>query len=875
MRVAIVVAVSCLSAASFCGAQDAQASIKKFTDIPAQELVPALKTLAHERGFQVVFLAEVVGDRHTQGAVGNLTTTEALTRLLEGTNLVYSYLNDKTVTIIPVNTNNKLDGQGASVGAPDHCSDCVGSYALENQVPATKTATAEAAPGQNSDGESDSGKDSTTTPDTVQEIIVTAQKRSERLQDVPVSITALDATSLTQQNLVTLQDYVSRVPGLTYAGTQQGEIAIRGVTTGFGTNPTVSILVDDVPFGSSTAFPQANSLDLDPADVRQVEVLRGPQGTLYGASSLGGLIKYTTIEPNTHKFSATAESDGDKATDGGYGYGLRGTANVPLVDGVAALRVSGFYREDPPIGYDALTGQHDANHSHAYGWRAALRINPIEPLTIDLTAFNQQLSSFGNAGGTRVEEYVDSNYRPQYGDLGYSNLAQPSFDKDRLYTGRVNYDLDFATVTSITSYSQYLGNQAQDLTQLFSGLIPVLSLVGVNIPATDRTLLGNGHSTNKWTEEFRLASKGNQKLDWLVGFFYTHEKSDNPQVLDANGSGSPINIYTGQRLSTYKEYAGFADLTYHFTPEFDIQVGDRYAHNSQTFTTVASGPLEILTTGDTSPVVTRGISSEGAWTWLVTPRYRFSPNLMAYVRIATGYRPGGPNLPQTGVPDAFRSDKTTNYEVGVKGELWDNKVRFDADGFWIDWSNIQLLNINKATQFAYTSNGSAARSRGFEASVDYNPWRGLTLGANGAYIEATLTKDLPQSATISPVNGVAGDRLPYSPRWTGNLSAEQQFDLGARSTIYFGGNLSFVGKRLSDFTDTAADPRVHLSSYQQLDLRAGLRRDGYGLNFFVKNANNSRGALTGSYQTNYVPANGYVLNLINPRTIGLNLTASF
>jgi outer membrane receptor protein involved in Fe transport len=492
-----------------------------------------------------------------------------------------------------------------------------------------------------------------------------------------------------------------------------------------------------------------------------------------------------------------------------------------------------------------------------------------------LAALHQDLLRFGNAGGSRVQEYVDSNYEPQFGDLGTNNLPQPSYDKIRLYTGRVNYELSFATATSITSYNEYRGNDDQDLTQLFSGVIPFLAFVGVNIPATSRTVLGSGHLTNKWTEEFRLTSKNDQNLEWLTGFFYTHEKSDNPQVLDAVGSGSPINIFTGRRISKYKEYAGFADLTYHFTPKFDIQVGARYAHNSQTFTTVASGPLEVLTTGQTTPVITSGPSSEGAWTWLVTPRYRFSRDLMAYVRVATGYRPGGPNLPQAGVPDSFRSDKTTNYEVGIKGELMDRKVRFDANSFWIDWSNIQLLNINSATQFAYTSNGSAARSRGFEASVDFKPWQGLTLGANGAFIDATLTKDLPQSATVSPVNGAAGDRLPYSPRWTGNLSADQEFNLGARSTFYVGGNLSFVGERRADFTNSEANPRVLLSSYRQLDLSAGLRRDGYGLNFFVKNANNSRGAFRGTYQTNYIPANGYVLSLINPRTIGFNLTGSF
>ena len=712
----------------------------------------------------------------------------------------------------------------------------------------------------------------------LQEIVVTAQKRTERLQDVPVSITALDSGSLARQNLVSLQDYASRVPGLNYSGTQQSQIAIRGITTGgTGINPTVAILVDDVPFGSSTAFPLANTLDLDPADIRQVEVLRGPQGTLYGASNLGGLIKYTTIQPNTSDYSGTMQLDGNNATNGGYGYGARGTLNVPLANDVAAVRVSGFYRKDPSVGFNALTNDDRANTSRAYGGRAALLLRPVERLTLDFSALYQKLRRFGNAGGARVQEYVDANYKPQFGPLGTNNLPQPSFEKVQLYTGRAVYDLDFATATSITSYSKYRGQDNSDLTQLFAGAIPFFSVIGVNFPPTNRLVLDAGHQTNKWTEEFRLASKDNQPLEWLVGFFYTHEKSDNPQDIDSVGTGSPDNIYSGHRYSKYEEYAGFADLTYHFTPKFDVQVGARYAHNSQDFTSVATGRLELLLSGfTTNNLVVDGTSKEGAWTWLVTPRYRFSRDLMVYARVATGYRPGGPNLPQPGISNTFNSDKTTNYEAGIKGELMDHKVRFDADAFWIDWKNIQLLTINPATALAYTSNGSAARSRGFEASVDVKPLPGLTLGANGAYIDAELTSGLPGSGGANPAAyGVSGDRLPFSAHWTGNLNAEQEFNLDTHTSFYVGGNLSLVGRRLADFTNSAAAPRVVLSSYRQLDLRAGIRRDGYGLNFFVKNLSNSRGAFSGAYQTNYIPVNGYQLSLINPRTIGINVTAAF
>ena len=230
MRAAIVMAVACLSAAGLCAGQAVQASIKQSTNIPAQELVPALKKLADERGFHVVFLAEVVGTTHTHGAVGDLTTKEALTRLLEGTNLVYTYLDGKTVTIVPVNSNNNLDGQRPSAGNLHRCSrlssdkldsvtslnqtgsdstatnwtgsegasDCVESYSHGNQVLATRIASAEDAPVQNNDGESNSNKESTQELK-LEEVVVTAQKRTERLQDVPISVQVVSGQALAEK----------------------------------------------------------------------------------------------------------------------------------------------------------------------------------------------------------------------------------------------------------------------------------------------------------------------------------------------------------------------------------------------------------------------------------------------------------------------------------------------------------------------------------------------------------------------------------------------------------------------------------------------------------------------------------------------------
>jgi len=313
MRAAIVVAVACLSAAGLCAGQDAQAAIKKQTNIPAQELVPALKMLAHERGFQVAFLAEVVGNKRTQGAVGELTTTEALTKLLEGTNLVYSYLDDKTVMILPANTATSSD---------------------------------------NSDGKGtvDSDSNKSSTPTTVlEEVIVTAQKRAERLQDVPIPISVANTEALTQSNQVLLQDYYSQLPGLnlTVGGlAQTALVSIRGIQSSTGGAPSVGIVIDDVPFGSATGLGSRGQPDIDPGDLARIEVLRGPQGTLYGAASMGGLVKFVTIDPSTEGVSGRVEGGATSLSNGmGPGYDFRGSVNIP-VNTTAAFRASAFRQVD-------------------------------------------------------------------------------------------------------------------------------------------------------------------------------------------------------------------------------------------------------------------------------------------------------------------------------------------------------------------------------------------------------------------------------------------------------------------------------------------------------------------------------------------------
>ena len=285
----------------------------------------------------------------------------------------------------------------------------------------------------------------------VETVVVTAEKKPERLQDTPVSVTVLNTTQLSEVNQVRLQDYFEKVPGLSIdaEGNGQSNIILRGISSARQANPTVGILINDVPFGSSTVLGDGDLLapDLDPADLSRIEVLRGPQGTLYGASSLGGLIKYVTADPSTRALTGRVETDVDGTVDGGVGYGVRGGINIPFSDTVA-VRVSGFSRQTP--GYvDNVADGHDVNDVNARGGNVALLWAPSQDFSFRLGAILQDTSGRGYDGVTTT--YTQ---QPIYGDLKQNELpGSGRFDSFvQLYSGELRAHFGSVDLTSVTGY---------------------------------------------------------------------------------------------------------------------------------------------------------------------------------------------------------------------------------------------------------------------------------------------------------------------------------------------------------------------------------------------------------------------------------------
>ena len=684
----------------------------------------------------------------------------------------------------------------------------------------------------------------------LEEVIVTSQKRAERLQDVPVPVTSIDASELAAGNRFSLQDYYARIPGLSLTPSLLNgapTVAIRGITSDDAANPTVAITVDDVPFGSSTSVGGGYfAPDLDPSDLARVEVLRGPQGTLYGASSFGGLIKFVTVDPSVEGVTGHIQAGLNSIRhSGSLGYNVNAGVNVPLNDSLA-LRVSGFSRKEP--GYiDNVrgAGAQDVNQTEVRGGLLSGLWRPSDWFSLKLSALLQNSKELG---------YSYVMIEPEMGDFQQRFLpGTGTMDrKFQVFSAVANARFGTFDLTSVTGYSS---NRVADL-------------LDYELPGFDYALQTDDAKTYKFNQEFRLSTPIGSHLDWLLGGFYTREYSPSPSsIFVSDPEGQPVGEVwqSTQLFSTYTEWAAFTDLTYRVTDRFDVQFGGRSIRLKQSRGETNSGAYA---GEDVPPVVTPEIFvHEDAFTYLVTPRFRLSSDLMLYARLASGYRAGGMNrdlLP--GLPQLAKPDTTQNYEIGVKGTAFARRVSFDASLYYIDWKDIQLLIGVPDFDAAVFVNGSRAKSEGVELSAQWLPVRGLQLGGWVAQNNAVLTEAMPpESASYGP----AGSRLPFGSRLSANGSVDYEFPL-ASVTAAIGGAVSYVGERVGAFKadDT---PRERFPAYTQTDLHAGVRWDAWTVDLYINNVTDKRGVIGGG-DGNLRPT---AFVLIPPRTAGLSVARTF
>ena len=702
-------------------------------------------------------------------------------------------------------------------------------------------------------------------------IIVTAQKREQLLIDVPQSITAVAGDALERQQATNFQDYLKLVPGLqlNQSTAGQGRLVLRGINTG-GVATTVGVYMDETTFGSSSGLVNGAILsgDFDTFDLERIEVLRGPQGTLYGASSLGGVLKFVTKKPNTEGFEARARGSVETVKGGDVSYMGSAVVNAPLGD-TLAVRATGFYRDFggfiDSIGTGGSDIEKNINDFRTYGGRISALFEPSDQFSIQVGAYFQNLESDASSS----VESDPTTSRTLYGRPTQSQFVPEFTDvKYRVYNGVINYDFGFASLVSATSYSTLDQQFRVDLTPQFSGLIALIFNKPNNFLQQQQTRV------KRFTQEVRLQSPESDSFEWLVGGYYSNEKGLIDQAFNAVQpntltpvSGLPL-LGVATSNSTYREFAGFANATLHLGDRFDLTFGGRYSENKQTAGQVsdgalAGGPLTLPTTRSKEDVVT----------YSVAPKFKLSDHFSIYGRVAKGFRPGGPNVLAPGAPANLRSyasDSLVSYELGVKAETPDRTFSIDAALYQIDWKDIQVFGV--INNFGLNFNGGKAESKGFEFTATMRPTTGLAFSVNGAYTDAKLKDDTP-----AQVGGLAGDPLPFTPKYSIGANADYEWAVGENSTAFVGASIRSLSKQTATYNlafRTANGRQRSLPAYEVVDLRAGVDFGKFSLEAYVKNLTDSDGKTSFEAPGNS-PLGAAGTGVIRPRTLGLTLTAGF
>lgn len=818
-------------------------------DIRAGTASSSLKEFASQAHLQLLFDYKALEKLKTPSVKGQLTPAEALKEMLEGSGFTFHEINDHTIAIT------RSGGATSSTGMQQE--DRSGMEASRQGRPNSSSAflLAQVTEGQSLSSTS-IDQSSAPTPEkqgAIQEVIVTAQKREERLQDVPVPVTVLSSDSLLQTNSVRIQDFYSSVPGFNVSPSPgaggQDMLVIRGISAGAFTNPTVGVTVDGVPLGSSTGFFGNVMPDIDPSDLARIEVLRGPQGTLYGASSLGGLLNFVTVDPSTDGITGRLEAGTSGVQNGtGAGYGFRGAVNLPVTDSLA-IRASAFTRQTPGYIDNVALGIDGVNREVASGGHLSALWKLSDTFSLKLSALYQQ---------DKVDGLSEVTVAPGLGDL-QQNFNGPlgSDQKTQAYNATLNGKLGSSDFTAISGY-----NVNSFSSTLFTGIGGYGPLI------TQAT-------THNFSQELRLNVPIGEQVEWLVGAFYTDQHE--PQVLQAiyaNPSPNPpVNPgYLTYYPFTFTEYAGFTDVTWHITDAFNVQMGGRYSSLKQ----ATGAEFEYIPLFGVTPATSvSGFESRAdAFTYLVTPQLKISHDVMVYARFASGYRPGGGGESSSSAlcvrfdfSCQYNPDKTYNYEIGIKGAFLDRRLVLDASAYYIDWRDIQITVLNVPADYDYGTNGGKAKSEGLELRADANPVEGLTLSAWATYSDAALTQSLPPNATVY---GPDGSRLPFSTRFSGNIAVQQQFHIARDVMGFVGGTVSYIGDRFGTFVPQA-NQRAEYPAYTKTDFRAGATYESWTINLYATNAFDRRAVLGGGGGT--FPATAFVV--IQPRTIGLSVTKSF
>lgn len=715
------------------------------------------------------------------------------------------------------------------------------------------------------------------------DIVVTATRRTERLQDVPLSVSAFGQEELDDLGIVGYEGIAQNTPGIVVNRPTQNfnNFTARGINTnGYsaGLQSAVAIYVDELPISAN-----GNSTILDPNlyDVERVEFLRGPQGTLFGSNSLAGAMRILTKSPNLSRFEASAGVDLGVVGSGSIRQRYNAMVNVPILKDEIGLRVTGYYRNEDGWVDNIGTGIKDSNSLEAYGGRAILLLQPSDRMKVKLLA-SYENSKPADSGLTNplLGKFVRRSDRP---DLFQGELTN--------YNITVNYEFDFAELISSTTLSNYDASFYVDLAGTFAQAFPfALDAYGYD---------------DLFVQETRLVSRHDGPVEWVAGFFYYDKRRtvdfayrSTPEYLAARRlTGLPNEYY--QRFNSYtdqSEIAGFGEATFRFSDRFWVTGGLRYGSTTvQSFTRAGGYNSNYLTLAflgvQNFPITVTPIAyAEGLkvkddrLSWKGSVSWKPTDSLTTYVTVSTGFRTPVVNA-RAGlvstinpndivIPDGAKSDSVTNYEVGLKGRWLGGDLTANIAAYYIDWKDIQVQANRVSDSIQFATNIGGAESYGLEYEIIARPVQGLSLALNGSFNRAKVTDLTSVEAAIS--GAVLNARLA-SPRFQGSGTLRYDFGIGNGRNAFAAVNVSHAGSFPNQFPNVPGNPNAVSPTYDfteawtNVNLYAGAKFRSLDVTAYVENLFNDK-------SITYVHPEAFLdgrYARLRPRTIGVRANYRF
>jgi iron complex outermembrane receptor protein len=701
----------------------------------------------------------------------------------------------------------------------------------------------------------------------LEEIIVTAQKRGEeRLIDVPISISVVNEESIKNLGIQNLGDLSYVVPGLSSfesVGTPgQQRITMRGIGADSGLNSTVGYYWDEVPAASIGISPEGTTLDLN-----RIEVLRGPQGTLFGEGSMGGTLRFISNEPDLTQFGGEFFGGYSSVDHGGDGWNGTAVLNAPIVKDVFGLRIAGEIREEPGYIDNIQLGTKNVNDRTLKQLRVRGLWQATENTRVDLTYYHYD----NEAGAPTAVDDLDTLTVSTFRDV-------EAFSEVDAFNASIDIDLGFANLLSSSSYSDRLQNQ------------PNASGDGVN----SLVLVEANYGSEDFTQELRLTSNNDGPFQWTAGAYYTSTDYDSPidiaviSIIPGGGAifgipGTDLKIDVDSRNDITAEiasWAAFGEISYAFTDRLTATLGGRYYQNDYDWTnsSLTTTTLSVLLGGVplfSFPSVSDEYNTPSGDDDAFSPRFNLAYELgedsMTYFNVAKGFRAGGVNLilnvPAPGggfvtLPESYGPESLWTYEVGAKSLLDDGRWMLEGAAYYTDWTDLQAIFFPfEGASIGGTKNQGSATVYGMEVAATFLPVPTVALTGNATYTDATF-----DDATA---DHDSGDPVPYVPELSFSAAMDWRPAVGDNMNALIHLDYSYQDE-IYRVQKTSTSPFSESDSFNFLNLKLGIEKDTWGAYLVGRNLTDDQGA------SNPVsPTQAFGIVPVRPRMYGVEFRARF